>query len=56
MTGIFFSKKGGSRSRPRQTLGILHASKDVPSAHDPASYFNSYRLITAFLAYLDVMP
>jgi acetylornithine deacetylase/succinyl-diaminopimelate desuccinylase-like protein len=40
----------------RETIKILHTPKDVPAAHDPASYYDSFRLLTAFLAYLDVMP
>jgi hypothetical protein len=38
------------------TLPILHTVKDVPSVHDPASYYNTYRLLIGFLAYLDIRP
>ncbi len=40
----------------RDTIKILHSSKDIPSAHDSAAYYDSFRLLSAFLAYLDVMP
>ncbi len=39
-----------------ETIHILHTAKDVPSAHDPAAYYDSFRLLSAFLAYLDGMP
>jgi Zn-dependent M28 family amino/carboxypeptidase len=39
-----------------ETFPILHTSKDVRSAHDPASYYDTFRLLIGFLAYLDVRP
>ncbi len=38
------------------TLPILHTPKDVVAIHDPASYYETFRLISAFVAYLDVAP
>jgi len=35
------------------TLPILHSKKDEPAALDPVSYYNTYRLLSAFLAFLD---
>jgi len=35
------------------TLPILHSDKDDFAAIKPADYYESYRLITAYLAYLD---
>ena len=38
------------------TLRLLHSAKDVPSAVDGATYYDTYRLLAALLAYLDVLP
>jgi len=35
------------------TMPLLHSAKDVPSAVDPATYYDTYRLLAAYLAYLD---
>ncbi len=35
------------------TMPLLHTAKDVPSAVDPATYFDTYRLLAAYLKYLD---
>ena len=35
------------------TFALLHTSKDVRSAVDGATYYETYRLLTALLAYLD---
>jgi putative aminopeptidase FrvX len=40
-------------SLTQKTLGVLHSSSDKLQAVDRQSYYESYRLITAFLAYLD---
>ncbi len=32
----------------RETIKILHTSKDVAAAHDPSSYYDSFRLLSAF--------
>ena len=36
-----------------KTLSLLHSKKDVPEAIDPAAYYNTFRLITGLLAYMD---
>lgn len=36
-----------------ETLSLLHSKRDVPAAVDAASYYNHYRFLAAFLAYLD---
>jgi acetylornithine deacetylase/succinyl-diaminopimelate desuccinylase-like protein len=38
------------------TFPILHTSKDIQAVHDAASYYDTFRLLTGFLAYLDVRP
>ena len=40
----------------QENFAVLHSGKDRPSAIDWAAYYDSYRLITAFLAYLDIQP
>jgi Zn-dependent M28 family amino/carboxypeptidase len=35
------------------TMPLLHTAKDVPGAVDPATYFDTYRLLAAYLKYLD---
>lgn len=35
------------------TLRILHSREDVARNHDPRSYYDAYRLLAVFLAYLD---
>jgi len=35
------------------TMPLLHTAKDVPSAVDPATYYDTYRVLSAYLAYLD---
>jgi hypothetical protein len=35
------------------TMPLLHTDKDVPSAVDPTTYYNTYRVLAAYLAYLD---
>jgi putative aminopeptidase FrvX len=40
-------------SLTQDTLGILHTDKDQMSVIKPNDYYDSYRLITVFLAYLD---
>src|SRR6185312_4251861 len=41
-------------SLTRQTLPILHSGADVFQALHPDEYFDSYRLLQTYLAYLDV--
>ncbi|MEO8100369.1 MAG: M28 family peptidase [Acidobacteriota bacterium] len=36
-----------------KTLTMLHTKKDIPSELNGESYYNTYRLISTFLAYLD---
>lgn len=40
-------------SLTRDTLSILHGKRDVRTALDGGSYYNHYRFLAAFLAYLD---
>jgi hypothetical protein len=43
-------------SLTQATLPILHSAADVQSALDKAAYYDTYRFIAAFLAYLDAHP
>ncbi len=37
-----------------QTFPILHTARDQMAAMRPADYYDTYRLLAAYLAYLDV--
>jgi hypothetical protein len=40
-------------SLTQDTLPLLHSKKDIPAAVDPKSYYDDYRFLVAYLAYLD---
>ncbi len=40
-------------SLSRDTLPLLHSKRDVRTALDPQSYYNHYKFLVAYLAYLD---
>ena len=39
-----------------ETMGFHHSPKDQLNAIDQKNYYDAYRLVAAFLAYLDAMP
>jgi Zn-dependent M28 family amino/carboxypeptidase len=55
-THPFFSAKIpviSIHSVSQETLGVLHSTRDQVSAIRPDDYYDSYRLVALFLAYLD---
>ncbi len=58
-THPFFSKKIpviSIHSVTQETWPILHTSKDTAAAVNLNYYYDAYRLVTFYLAYLDTAP
>ncbi|MGA2878455.1 MAG: hypothetical protein ABSG13_05855 [Bryobacteraceae bacterium] len=44
----------GDKRLANETWPILHSPRDQMTAIHPADYYDTYRLLAAYLAYLDV--